>query len=181
MNEKEELNNWILIKPQTEKMFAVISKSNSENELISSVKSVKGTMFRMVKMYVREAKVNTLIVTSWDIYHKFSDGFKSKNEILIYSDKADWCEDVWQCGDPKMFVDWHMSSYDRILIVGGSKFIKKFKEEVGSIDPIKFNHIITVVGTNTKKGWPILKTGDYKKDTNFFKGECKDNVNVFVF
>ena len=180
-----EMDNWVLIKPEIKKMFAVISKSNSENELFSKLKSIKGTMIKTVKLYVREAKVLTVVVTNWEIYHKLSDQFKKKHEILIYSPKADWCEDVWQCDKASTFVNWHMPTYDRVLVLGGSKFIKKFKDDVEAEmdEPFNFNHIITVTGTKTppsRKGWRILESGKYKKDTGFFNGPCNDNVNVFV-
>ena len=181
---------WILInsanKPKTKKMFVAISKSNSENELFSNVKSAKGTLIKTVKMYVKmHVKITTAVVTNWELYHQLSDAFKKKHEVIVYSPKMDWCEDVWQCTSAREFVGWHMNSYDRILVLGGAKFIKQFTAEVGEHvegkDPIKFSHVITVTGANKKrerKGWPILKTANYNKAEKFFKDQ--KNVNVFI-
>lgn len=182
---------WILIssvsKPETKKMFVAISKSNSNNELISSVKSVKGTVIKTVKMFVKmNVDISTAVVTNWSIYHKLSEKFKKKHEVIVYSPKMDWCEDVWQSTSAKDFVDWHMDNYDRILVLGGANFIKKFTTEVGEMvgeTPIKFNHVITVTGVNKvkdRKGWPILKTAEYNKAPGFF-GPTNDHQNVNVY
>ena len=178
--------HWVLVdKPKPKTMFAAISKSNPDNEIFSKVKSIKGSVIRTVKLYVkRDIELSTAVVTNWDIYHQLSDAFKKKHEVIVYSSKMDWCEDVWQFNDASTFVSWHMPKFDRILVLGGSKFIKQFKSDIGAYigGSFSFNHVITVIG-NTKqirrKGWSILETGDYYKDIGFFN-DCGDNVNVFI-
>jgi hypothetical protein len=168
-------------------MFVVISKSNSNNELFSNVKSVKGTVIKTVKMYMKmNMKISTVVVTTWEIYHNFSESFKQKHVVIIYSPHVDWCEDVWQCTNASELVNWYMGNFDKILLLGGAKFIKKFTTEVSPFvggDTIKFNHVITVTVPSKKvdrQGWPILKTGEYNKVVGFFgRTECRQNVNVY--
>lgn len=159
-------------------MFVVISKSNHNNELFSSMKTIKGTVINTVRAYMKECD-NAAIVTNWDVYYKMSETFKKKHKIIIYSENSDWCEDVWQCNDPDSFRKWYMSLFGSVIVLGGSTFIKQFKNDMERVlyETITFDHIITVISSVDKKGWPILKTGNYQKVEN----KLNEKVNMFNY
>lgn len=179
--ESDDDQSWTIVNHETRKMFVVVSKSNTNNELFPSIKAIKGVVVKTVKIYVKAVMVSTAIVTTWDIYHKLSDSFKNKYNIIVYSEKADWTEDVWHAPNATMFVEWYMPNYDRFLILGGSKFIQKFRDEVSAVlnNPMSIDHIITVTApakTHKRKCWAILETAEYQQDDGVFNDE---RVNFF--
>lgn len=151
----------------------ILGKVNEKMEFIS-VNKIKGSFIRTMKQMGGK---DSVLVIDWPMWHMLSTKVQKRHNFVIFSERADWAEDVWTTDRGESLFTSPFFGSSNVVVVGGGEHIRRVIDSIGPTCSIP--KIVVVPSLVNRSGTYSLlgHKSDYYRDVS----DMNDTVQTYLF